>query len=136
VNHDGSVVDDRPALFKGSLHDLYARGGSDRTQYLVPLDEAATRLGIPNPVTDPFASIRRNSLQSPSVKFYDVSLLKHVPVRENILLRFEVNAFNVFNHENLDAPVADLTDPLFGQSVNTRFGTNSRQIQLGVKLTF
>jgi hypothetical protein len=47
-----------------------------------------------------------------------------------------VNAFNVFNHANLAAPVANLGDTRFGQIVSTRAGTNPRQIQLGVRATF
>jgi hypothetical protein len=51
-------------------------------------------------------------------------------------IALEINAFNIFNHANFDAPDADLSSPFFGQVTNTRLGTNPRQIQLGLKFTF
>ena len=47
------------------MEDLYARGEQARTQYLIPKAEADTRLGIPAPVSDPYAMMPRNALRAP-----------------------------------------------------------------------
>ena len=135
VNMDGDATTDRPALLKGGLGALYSHGG-DRTQYLVPQDAANSLLGAPANLTDPFAPIARNSLRGPALTTYNVSLLKTFLIREMWSLRFEMNAFNVFNHANFDIPAADLSDPAFGQLVSTASGATPRQIQFGLKLSF
>jgi hypothetical protein len=132
----------RPALLVGTLQNLYADGRFGKTQYLIPKTgtgsepNADQRLGVPNPITDPFAQIARNSLRSPSVRFYDVSLLKRINISERTNVQLEVNAFNVFNIANFAAPNATLNSATFGRITATRAGTNPRQLQFGVKLNF
>lgn len=135
ANDDG-VTDDRPMLLSGSLNALYGGGGGERTQYLIPQTQAAALLGVANPITDPFVSIARNVLRAPAVKFYDVSLLKRIALRERVMLNLELNAFNVFNRAQFAAPVASLSDARFGRVTSTVGNTNPRQLQLGVKLMF
>jgi hypothetical protein len=139
VNDDGDVSRDRPALLGGSLDDLFNRdrnAGAGRTQVLIPQAEANARLGAPTDVTNPSLAIGRNSLRSPRLRFYDVSLLKRFALGESVALGFEINAFNVFNQVNFAAPVSVLTSTFFGQSTRTRAGANPRQLQFGLKLTF
>lgn len=139
VNDDGDISRDRPALFVGSLDDLYNRNpnaGSGRTQFLIPPAEAKARLGVPADVTDPSQAIGRNSFRSPRLRSYDVSLLKQFALSERATLGLEINAFNVLNQVNFAAPVAVLNSPFFGQSTRTRVGTNPRQFQFGLKLRF
>jgi hypothetical protein len=131
----GDTAQARPALVQGTLADLYANG-SEPTQYLLAQAAARTRLAIPNPVSNPFQAIGRNSLSSPSFFDYDLSLRKTFVVRENLRLSFEGSAFNVFNHPNFAAPVAVLSDIRFGQIVASRAGSSPRQLQLGVRLAF
>jgi hypothetical protein len=138
ANDDGAT-DDRPMLLSGSLSALYGRGatgGAGRTQYLIPQPEAAAMLGVANPITDPFVSIRRNALRAPAIKFYDVSLIKRIALRESLALNLELNAFNVFNRTQFAAPVAGLNDSRFGRVTSTAGNTNPRQLQLGIKLVF
>jgi hypothetical protein len=129
VNDDGDSSLDRPALL-GSLDDLYA-GGDSKTQYLVPRDQALALLGVPQPVTDPFAAMPRNALRSPAVATYDVSIIKRFDVGRT-RLGVELNVFNVFNRVNLGVPAANLSS--FG-TPNLRFGeiqttaTAARQLQ-------
>jgi hypothetical protein len=134
VNDDGDANTDRPALLSGRLSDLYASGG--KTQYLLPQADARAHLAAPADVTDPFAAIGRNSLRAPSIQQYDLSLLKRVRISERLALGIEANAFNVFNHANLDVPNANLSSAFFGRISNTVFGNNARQIQLGARLSF
>lgn len=140
VNDDGAF-DERPALLTGTLDDLYAGGSQGPTQYLLSQTDARSRLGPPNPVTDPFASIGRNAFRSPVVAVYDLSLIKRVSLSNRATLQLEVNAFNVFNRANMNAPISDLSNVRFGQITSTLAGShgaagNPRQLQIGAKLTF
>jgi hypothetical protein len=132
----GIATSPRPALLRGSLDDIYARGAFDKTQFWVPKSEADQLLGIPANITDPYAAMRRNSLFGRSVRFYDLSVIKKIALREQMRLSAEANFFNVFNHAILGPPVAILSDSRFGRITGTLAGSNPRQIQLGLKLTF
>jgi hypothetical protein len=94
VNDDGNAFSDRPALTTGSITDLYASGGGPRTQYLIPKVEADGRLGVPNPVTDPYAMMARNALRGPGLQYYDLSVRKRVAIGGAQVLSLELNAFN------------------------------------------
>jgi len=135
-NDDGTSGADRPALIGRSLADIYARGAQGRTQFFVPREQALLILNTPANVTDPFAPVARNSFNSPPVRFYDVSLIKHLAFNEARALRLELNFFNVTNTPNFAAPIANLNNARFGQITQTRAGTNPRQLQLGIKFIF
>lgn len=132
----GITTSPRPALRQGSLGDLYANGRFDKTQFWLPKAEADQRLGNPANVIDPYAVMRRNSLFGPPVRFYDLSVIKKFAVREGMKLGFEANFFNIFNRAILGPPVAVLSDARFGRVTGTLAGSNPRQVQLGLKLTF
>jgi hypothetical protein len=135
-NDDGDATNERPAISNGTLADLYTNGSLGRTQFLVNQAEAQKRLATPANVTDVFAQIPRNALRSPSVKVYDVSLIKHFTLTERAGLRFEANVFNIFNQVQFAAPITVLSDARFGLITGTRAGTNPRQIQFGLKLSY
>ena len=135
INDDGSTANDFPRLLSGNLSAIYANG-DNRTQYLLPRDQALAILGNPANVTDPFDNVGRNAFRSPRVMFYDLSLAKKFFFTERINLGLEINAFNIFNQVNFAAPVSVLSAANFGQVTSTRAGTNPRQLQLGVKLSF
>lgn len=134
VNDDGAL-NDRPALLRGSLDDLYNRGG-DRAQFLIPQAQAASFLGTPANPADPFSSVGRNALRGPRLWSYDLSLIKRIAVTERVALAIEANAFNVFNRANMNTPQAAINSALFGQVTSTMPGFGPRQMQFGIKLTF
>jgi hypothetical protein len=59
---------------------------------------------------------------------------------EGLHIELRAEVFDLFNHANLGQPGNVVGSPAFGRIVNTRFPTgesgSSRQIQLGVKLTY
>jgi hypothetical protein len=114
---------------------LYRRGAGERTQFLITQPEALTRLATPATI-DPRAMIPRNALRAPRVMFYDLALLKRFALGERYQVGFEANFFNVFNRANFGAPVSNLSNALFGRITGNLIGTNPRQIQFGLKLTF
>jgi hypothetical protein len=126
----------RPALESGKFGELYADGRFGRTQYLIPQTDANTRLGVPTPITDPFAQMERNALRSPNLEYYDLSLIKRLDLTERVKLTFEANVFNVFNHANFAAPNGTLSAATFGLVTATRAGVNPRQLQFGLKVAF
>jgi hypothetical protein len=136
VNDDGAF-NDRPALASGSnLEAVQRRDGFDKTQWLVPQSTATQVLVVPSNVTDPFASIRRNSFRGPSLFIVDASLTKRFALGERFGLQFDANAFNILNRANFRPPVSTLTSPFFGQIQATAVNSTPRQIQFGLKLTF
>ena len=135
ANDDGAT-DDRPALVNGSLDGLYTHGGLARTQYLVPQTQARTSLVVSPTVTDPLSTIGRNAFRAPSIRVYDLSLIKRFALTERVSLHVEANAFNVFNNTLFAAPTASLSSSFFGLITATAPGTNPRQLQFGCKLSF
>jgi len=63
-----------------------------------------------------------------------MSLLKEFPIYDRLHGRFDVDAFNVFNHPIFTQPDSGLSDALFGQIGGTVSGT--RAVQLSAKITF
>jgi hypothetical protein len=126
----------RPGLLRGSLKDVYTSGNRDRAQYLLPRSQALQLLGTPADVRNPFSGIGRNAFTSPGVAIYDASFMKRTALTEKVSLNFEVNIFNVFNRAQFSAPIANLSNPLFGAITSTRAGFTPRQIQFGAKIVF
>jgi len=84
----------------------------------------------------------RNSLYGPKLFNVDFSVFKNTHIGERFTVQFRAEFFNVFNHANFQAPLDFNTLSLqtdgslngAGQIDSTT--TTSRQIQLGLKLTF
>jgi hypothetical protein len=51
----------------------------------------------------------RNLFRAPFQVRFDMSLAKEFPIKERFNLRFELDAFNIFNHPDFDAPNNDVT---------------------------
>jgi len=58
----------------------------------------------PNADGNIFGDAGRNSLCGPSLKAFDLSLIKHIQVNESVSLEFRSEFFNVFNHPNFSVP--------------------------------
>jgi hypothetical protein len=78
----------------------------------------------------------RNSLYGPKLVNVDFSLFKNTHITERFMMQFRAEFFNIFNHANFQAPVDNNT---LGQGASGQIDsttTTSRQIQLGLKLSF
>ncbi len=51
-----------------------------------------------------YGSTGRNTFRGPFQVRFDMSLAKQFPIKERFQLRFEVDAFNIFNHPDFDTP--------------------------------
>jgi hypothetical protein len=55
-----------------------------------------------------FGTSGRNLFRGPFQVRFDMSLAKEFPIKERFKLRFEIDAFNIFNHPDFDTPSNDV----------------------------
>lgn len=56
-----------------------------------------------------YGSTGRNTFRGPFQVRFDMSLAKQFPIKERFQLRFEADAFNIFNHPDFDTPNNNVT---------------------------
>jgi hypothetical protein len=87
-----------------------------------------------------FGSLGRHVVVGPGFNNTDLSITKNVRLWENASAQFRIEAFDFLNHANFGQPGNVVGGPGFGRITNTRFQTgesgSSRQVQLGLKVTF
>lgn len=76
-----------------------------------PVPPCETVAGAPNPICDnyetTFGSTGRNAFRAPFETLFDFSIFKNFSLTERFKLKFEADAFNLFNHPDFDAPDTD-----------------------------
>lgn len=97
------------------------------------------------------ATSTRNTLRTPSINNWDITVAKHIAMTERLKIDFMAQAFNVFNHpqwvtgsiNNVNS-ISDVggarsyfipSDPNFANA-KTNFASNARTMQLGLKFIF
>jgi hypothetical protein len=92
------------------------------------------------PAAGTFGNAGRNILIGPGLADLDLSMFKTTRLTERSSLQFRAEAFNLLNHTNLGLPnLVMLTSsgaPSSTAGNITTHATNSRQIQLGLKLSW
>ncbi len=80
-------------------------------------------------------TVGRNTFRGPGLEDTDFSIFKKIPLgsNESRYLQFRAEGFNIFNHTNLNPPVAQSTSASFGTSTAA---LDPRQIQFALKLVF
>jgi hypothetical protein len=85
------------------------------------------------------SNLGRNTFVGPGAWFADMTLAKVFKFTERVNMKFEAQAFNVFNRPNFLMATAgggahnNITDGSFGKAAGT---LNARNLQLGLKLSF
>ena len=129
-NYDG-VFGDRPDS-AGAVEYPKTDLGNGATQWLSP-----TSFALPGGGTNhnTFGTLKRNAVFGPGSWTVDAALLKNFAVGRSRYLQLRLEAYDVFNHSNLDASRLNrtFTDPNFGR-ISSRIG--NRLVQLGLKLHF
>ena len=132
--------------------------GSDRPSIAPGFTYESALLGRPDQWFNPAAFVLqpagqlgtegRNALIGPNLRTVDFSLSKNTPLtrlNERAALQFRVEAFNLFNRANLElappallafAGSADNENPLSTLGRARATLTSSRQIQLGLRISF
>jgi len=72
-----------------------------------PVGPAVGRLG----------TVGRNQFYGPGFNKVDFSMIKRIPVTENVHFTLRADFFNIFNHTNFGLPGNDINSGLFGQSI-------------------
>jgi len=85
------------------------------------------------PAPGTFGNAGRNILRGPGYQNVNASLVKNTLLTERLNLQFRAEAFNLFNHTNLNLPDNFLGSPTFGRITSAR---DPRHLQFGVKLLF
>jgi hypothetical protein len=80
----------------------------------------------------------RNNLRGPHYSDFDIGLAKHFPITEQVHMEFRADAFNIFNHTNLELPgnagTADISSPSTFGVITGDYG--ARVLQLALRLDF
>jgi hypothetical protein len=74
-----------------------------------------------------------NTVEAPGFERVDMALTKLIPIRERFRLRFRIQAYNTFNHTNLNAPSGNLTSASFGKATGAAI---PRQLSASLMLRF
>ncbi len=101
--------------------------------------------GNPGTCANRMGDAGRNALFGPKLFDFDFALLRNIPIHkisESANLQLRLDAFNIFNHTNFDAPTDNFTlydgtgNPVSSAGLIDQTVTTSRQIQLAAKFTF
>lgn len=121
---------DRPSLIAGRSNNPIL--GTPNKYYDV------TAFSLPAPGT--YGNLGRNTLIGPGLANLDLSLEKVFKLRESASVQFRAELFNVLNHSNFALPAVTtfIASGAYSGSAGriTATTTQSRQIQLGLKIIF
>jgi len=85
----------------------------------------------------------KNIFRDGGFRNWDFSVFKNTHITERFVAQFRAEFFNIFNHTNFQAPLNNYTlfiqpdgSSVKGAGLLDSTITTSRQIQLGLKLTF
>jgi hypothetical protein len=156
-NLDGGR-NDRPSSsvsgFSGFTHNTWANGwcsDPNKTFNGVAWGGCEAQGGVSNQsnlpiLTQPngtclgcYGNLGRNTFVGPGQWFADMALSKTFKFTERVSMKFDANAFNIFNHANF--LLATVGGGSHNQPRTANFGTaagtlNPRQLQFGVKISF
>ncbi|MBC7924403.1 MAG: hypothetical protein H7039_01995, partial [Bryobacteraceae bacterium] len=128
------IGNDRPNLAPGRTHESAVLGGPDR--FFDPSAFVLQPAGY-------LGTLGRNTFIGPNLRTLDGSLMKNFRFGERTNLQFRAEGFNLLNRANFGPPnlitFGGTTD---GEPAQSNFGqiratvTTSRQIQLGLRLSF
>ncbi len=88
------------------------------------------------PGCDGFGNVGFNSFRGPKFFNTDAALFKDFSLTEKAKMQFQFQAFNIFNHANLDLPNGCVDCGNGGSITNIAFGSQMRRLQFGLKLAF
>jgi outer membrane receptor protein involved in Fe transport len=128
-NADG-VTGDRPNASAGGT----SLGTVSQQQWLTGVLTAAD---FGTPAAGTVGTLGRNTYRGPAYSNVDFSLFKNVTLpwfgTRQSTVQLRVEAFNLFNHTNLNNPENAIDSSLFGRVTSVRA---SRELQLGAKFSF
>jgi Carboxypeptidase regulatory-like domain/TonB dependent receptor len=88
------------------------------------------------PGCDQFGNVGFNTFRGPLFFNADAAIFKDFAFTERFKMQFQFQAFNLFNHVNLDLPNTTVDSSSGGSISAIAFGSQMRRLQFGVKLNF
>ena len=110
-----------------------------RTQWEEGWGAAAVASTFSAPCLGCTSNLGRNTFEGPGLFTADMTLAKVFKFTERVNLKFDAQAFNIFNRANFLLATAGggahntITSGVFGQAAGT---LNARNLQFGLKLSF
>ena len=80
-------------------------------------------------------TLGRNTFRGPGYSNTNLSLMKRFMLPKEMALEIRSDFINVFNHDNFQNPVANMSSVNFGKNIYVPL-TDARQVLLGAKLRF
>jgi len=144
----GSDIPDGPCMPNKSgsklplkLSGFLASGGTGTRNYFSPGPTFGTNgsaSGVfTRPQIDQFGNVGRNNYFGPWFFTDDISMIKSIPIWEQVKAQFRIDAFNAFNHISPGNPGNDCID-CSGAGIITgmAIGTFPRQLEFSATVTF
>ena len=147
--NSGATSDCRP---NGNASFFSTKAGALNTlthtrTYFTPVAPLTTNGATSGPFSRPafgtFGNVGRNTLVGPRDYYADLSVIKAIPLTERYRGELQVQAFNVFNHPELDIPNSNNSHCIDctvaqGAGIITSLEGNStmRRIQFAARITF
>ena len=78
-------------------------------------------------------NLGRNTFRGPGFANWDLSVLKRIPISEQLSIQLRADLFNTWNHRNFGNPVATMNSSAFGTNTTDPGG---RTMLLALKLSF
>ena len=135
-----SFNNDVPAIFNGNNSALKVHVHTDNGGGVQLFADPSAAIGAFSAPTG-FQAGSRNNLRGPHYSVTDLTFNKHFPIRENYVLEFRAEAYNVFNHPSFGLPgggfggTADITSPQTFGFITTTAST-ARFMQFPLRLDF
>jgi len=111
--------------------------------YFTPVTDINNNLYFRDPGVGKLGTLMRNSYHGPSGFYSDLSVVKNFPIKERLAAQFRFDAFNVFNHpvyafsaNNGANGCIDCQGGNNGKITDIEGGSNMRELQFAIKLTF
>jgi hypothetical protein len=127
-----STTDNRPDLIPGGDNNLILHGGREPREYFDASQFVPAPPGF-------YGTLGRNTLRTPGVAQFDLSLVKNTAMTEQASLQFRAEFFNIFNRANFTDPTSRLFlgagRPTTSGRI-TKTSTTSRQIQFALRIVF
>jgi hypothetical protein len=127
-----STTDNRPDLIPGGDNNLILHGGREPREYFDASQFVPAPPGF-------YGTLGRNTLRTPGVAQFDLSMVKNTAISEQASLQFRAEFFNIFNRANFTDPTSRLFlgagRPTTSGRI-TKTSTTSRQIQFALRIVF
>src|SRR5439155_25295694 len=98
-----------------------------------PITDAQGRLFLVNPAPGTPGSLGLKWIEGPAPLNLDVNMIKRVKIAETKEFEFRIDAVNVLNRANFDAPVVNINSTSFGRITTA---TGNRRFVMNLRLNF